>query len=156
MKPRAMHPVQYSRQPGRWPFRLTRGLAVNLDMGLTGGMVFEERGEILGMLHGDILTIFEGYQSDGASPCVIVGNVRLGTPSPQSSAAGFFTHDFMYQFAGVAPWTYEDADNALYWLLRENGFRLSGIYHSAVAIFGGLHRRLTRRPSDSVKSHPLP
>jgi len=156
MIPRALHPVAYIRQPGRWPFRLVRGLAVNLDMGLRGTWSFEERGEILGMLHGDTLTIFEGYQSDGASPCIIIGKVRLGTPSPQSSAAGFFTHDFMYQFAGVAPSTSRDADNALYWLLRENGFRLSGVYHSAVAIFGGLHRRLTRRPSDTVKSHPLP
>ena len=50
MKPRAMHPVRYTRQPGRWPFRLTRGLAINLDMGLSGSMVFEERGEIMGML----------------------------------------------------------------------------------------------------------
>jgi len=156
MIPRALHPVRYQRQPGRWPFRLCGPFSVNLDMGLRGTWSFEERGEILGMLTGDFLTIFEGYQSDGASPCLIFGDIRIGTPSPQSSAAGFFVHDFMYQFESVAPWTFADADNALYWLLRQNGFWGSGVYHSAVATFGGLHRRLTRRPNTEIKARLMP
>lgn len=104
-------------------------------------------------LDGDILTIFAGYASDGASP--YFGNLcglRIGTPSPASSAAGFFVHDCLYQFGELpcAPWSYDDADDALYCLLRSTGFKLAGAYHAAVALFGGLYRQLTRKPSATI------
>ena len=155
MIPRLIHPVFYERQRGRWPFRLTGPVVVNLGMGHLGHIAFYERDEMLGLLTDDILTIFEGYQSDGASPCIIIGGIRIGTPSPRSAAAGWFVHDFMHQFQSVAPWSYKQADDCFYWLLENDGFILSGLYHDAVAKLGGLYRKHFNKPGQ-IKALPLP
>jgi hypothetical protein len=155
MIPRLIHPVRYTRQRGRWPFVLTAPIVVDLGMGHLGHVTFEERGQILGMLNHDILTIFEGYQSDGASPCIVICGLRIGTPSPRSAAAGWFVHDFMYQFQSVAPWSFKQADDCLYWLLEDDDFFLSGVYHEAVSRFGGMFRRYFGK-TGQVKSHPMP
>lgn len=155
MTPRLIHPVFYTRQRGRWPFVLTAPVVVNLGMGHLGHLEFFERGELLGVLNEDILTISQGYRSDGASPCIVIGGIRFGTPSPKSAAAGWFVHDFMYQFQSVAPWSYKQADDCFYWLLEDNGFALSGLYHEAVAKLGGLYRKHFGKPGE-VKALPLP
>ena len=155
MIPRLIQPVHYERVRGRWPFRLTDPVRVDLGLGHVGHVAFSERGEILGTLCDDVLTIFAGYQSDGASPCVVVCGFRIGTPSPKRSAAGFFVHDFMYQFQSVAPWSYQQADDCLYWLMEYDGFPLSGLYHEAVALLGGSYRRYFGQPGQ-VKALPLP
>ena len=139
---------RYERRDGKWPFVTTGDMRYHLGLGLVGSHTFLDGEKSLGRLEGDLLTIYQGYASDGASPCVIVPVVgwRWGVPSPASAAPGFLLHDFLYQFAEVAccPWTYEQADDALYALLRAHGFCMPASYHAAVSIFGGMARRLGR------------
>ena len=144
----------YKEVGGKWPFVLRQDAQVDLGWGLTGTHTFVDRGNRIARLEGDILTIYRGYASDGASPYFgkILG-IRIGTPSHQKTAAGFFTHDLLYQVAEVpccTQWTYEDADDVLYDLMREQGSCLGGVYHAAVATLGGFHRRLTKKPPGAV------
>ena len=152
--------ISYQRLPsGQWPFVLLDDLLVDLRQGFVGTHVFCDCDKPIGSLVGDLLTIYAGYASDGASPGFVVPwlDWRIGTPSPFSSAPGFFTHDFLYQFAELpcAPWTYEQADDALYSLLRAGGFLAPSSYHAAVTIFGGLFRRL-RKVSTTVSCNVHP
>ena len=152
--------ISYQRLPsGKWPFVLLSDLMVNLNQGFVGTHVFYDGSKPIGSLVGDLLTIYAGYASDGASPGFVVPGLglRIGTPSPASAAPGFFTHDFLYQFAELpcAPWTYEQADDALYSLLRSGGFLAPSSYHAAVTVFGGLFRRLGNVSTTvSCKIHP--
>jgi hypothetical protein len=54
MIPRLIHPVFYERQRGRWPFRLTGPVVVNLGMGHLGHIAFYERDEMLEFEQGVI------------------------------------------------------------------------------------------------------
>jgi hypothetical protein len=140
---------RYERKPrGKWPFVTTGDLRYNLGLGLKGSHTFCDGEKSIGRLEDDILTIYTGYASDGASPGFIIPffGWRFGPPSPKSSAPGFFLHDFLYQFGGLpcCPWTYEQADDAFEALLIAHGFSLPRSYHSAVTIFGGIARRLSK------------
>jgi hypothetical protein len=153
MRTHTLTECYYKIVEGRWPFVLTNKLVVDLCLGLRGKHVFLERGVEIGRLNGDILTIHAGYASDGASP--YFGNLcglRIGTPSHRKTAPGFFTHDFLYQFGRLTccPWTYAQADDALYNLMRWEGSVLAAPYHAAVSILGGLHRRITASPSLTI------
>lgn len=153
-------PCQYQRNAkGKWPFVLTQDLQVLLNQGFIGTHVFFDGDKAIGSLAGDLLTLYAGYASDGASPGFTVPGFgwRWGTPSPASSAPGFFTHDFLYQFGELAcaPWTYSQADDALYSLLRAGGFQLPATYHAAVTIFGGIFRRFGKASTTvSCSVHP--
>jgi hypothetical protein len=153
MKPHTLTPCDYDVVKGRWPFVLRSDIAVNLCLGLKGRHLFQDRGVTRGKLVGDRLTVFAGYASDGASPHIFtVGKLRIGTPSHRKTAPGFFIHDFLYQFGSLpcCPWSYEQADDVLYHLMRQEGSVLAAPYHAAVSIFGGLHRRITRNPTTSI------
>ena len=145
MEPVLLTTVEYKRQRGRWPFVLTEPLLVKLGLGFEGRHSFMDRDKHRGSLRDDVLTIEPGYASDGCSPYYgsFLG-IRIGTPSPRSSAAGFFVHDFLYQFKRLpcAPWTYQQANDIFWSLLRKNGFPLAELYFGAVSLFGGLHRTI--------------
>ena len=154
MKPRTLSQCSYEVVKGHWPFVLTENLVTDLAYGFRGKHVFRDRGKTLGELIGDTLTIFEGYASDGASPHICtIGKLRIGTPSHHKTAPGFFVHDFLYQFGRLecCPWTYEQADDVLFHLMRQHGSILAAPYLAAVSIFGGIHRRLTQRPSETIE-----
>lgn len=146
----SIEPIRYVRKPsGRYPFVLTRNFSVDLGLGLRPERAdFYTGTRCLGVLRGDVLTIFAGYASDGASPGFVVPWLgwRIGTPSPASAAPGFFTHDFLYQFADVpgVPWDRDDADDIFYDLLREGNFAAPALYHDVVSLFGGAFRRLSK------------
>ena len=136
---------------------------IHLGLGLRGAHVFAERGKDLGELTDDILTIYAGYTSDGASPhLATICGIRIGTYSGRKTAPGWWPHDFMYQFGPdslpCCPWTFDQADDVLYWMMRQNGSILGGPYHAALSIFGGLHRQLTRPRNTEVycRHHPHP
>lgn len=153
MNPHRLTPVRYKEVPGKWPFVLVADLTVELAGGFIGRHVFLDNGVPYGEITGDRLTIYAGYGSDGASPYFgKICGLRIGTPSHARTAPGFFVHDFLYQFAELpcCPWDYQQADDALYWLMRNEGSRLGSPYHAAVSIFGGMHRRITGRTSTTV------
>ena len=153
MTARRLTPICYSCQPGKWPFVLTEDFVVDLGLGLVGEHYFQCRNVPLGKLRGDVLTIFKGYASDGASPHFgTVCGVRCGTPSHSKTAPGFFTHDFLYQVAevGCITWTYEDADEVLHDLMCAEGSKLGSIYYAAVAFFGGLYRHFRQTPTAAI------
>lgn len=137
MHPHALEPVAYTTQPGRWHFVLTQKLVVNLGLGLKGfhEFVANERG--WGHVFDDSLVIYAGYASDGCSPTYIIPgtSIRLGTPSPASSAAGFFVHDFMRQFLNLPcrPWTRAQTDSVFYDLMSNDHFPLAAVYYAVVA-----------------------
>lgn len=154
MSAHALTHFLYDEVEGPWPFVLREDASVDLGLGLTGQHKFVDRGRHIASLDGDILTIKKGYASDGASPYFgKLFGLRIGTPSHERTAPGWFTHDLLYQIAEVrccVSWTYEDADDILHDLMRENGSRLGGLYHAGVALFGGMHRRFRRGPSGAV------
>lgn len=161
MTARKLTPICYACQPGKWPFVLTEDFTVDLGLGLTGEHYFQCRNVPLAKLRGDILTLFRGYASDGASPYFgSVFGVRIGTPSHGKTAPGFFVHDLLYQVGETrcAPWSYEEADEILHDLMRAEGSALGGIYHAVVAIFGGLHRSFRQSPSAAIciSNHRMP
>lgn len=132
-------PLLYGKQDGQYPWVL-RG---HLD-GRIPGMafpkhVFLERGTPLGEIYGSRLRIFPGYAINGCSPSFVLGKIRLGTPTPESSLPAAFVHDFLYQFLPLqcAPWTRADADAALLALLDGDGFPIGGTYYAGVRLFGG-------------------
>lgn len=163
MKPRALNSASYSEKTGKYPFVLNENLQVYLGLGHLGRHVFSSNGTVLGDLTDDVLTIYRGYASDGASPCIFrIGRFRLGTPSHRKIAEAWFTHDFLYQFGRLvcSPWTYRKADQILYDIMRQKGSILAALYYSAVVTFGGLHRHVTKKPNTEIaclvcrESHP--
>jgi hypothetical protein len=153
LKTTIITPINYRVETGKWPFILNETLAVNLGLGLRGYHLFMHKGQPIGHLKDDRLRIFQGYASDGASPHFgTIGKVRIGTPSHAKTAPGFFVHDFLYQFAPLkcCPWTYAQADDVLYRLMRNEGSVLAAPYYTAVALLGGLHRRLTRNGKQEI------
>jgi len=146
--------VCYKRQRGRWPFVLTEDLTVDLGLGLKGQHLFIDRGLSICRLDGDLFTLFAGYASDGCTPyfgCLL--SLRIGTPTPQGTAAcSWWIHDAMYQFGELscAPWSYAQADDVFFHLLRTYGWKLASPYHAAVSIFGGIARKLRRNPSTTI------
>lgn len=153
MKPYTITDAVYEVQKGHWPFVLTKDLIVGLGMGFKGIHKFVDNGVERAMLVNDKLVIYAGYASDGASPHICtIGPIRIGTPSHKKIAPAWFAHDCMYQFGALpcCPWTYAQADDVLYHLMRERGSILAAPYHAAVSIFGGLHRRITGKGSTSI------
>lgn len=153
MKPCTYTDAVYETRKGHWPFVLTKDLIVHLGMGFKGIHKFIDKGVVMATLVNDTLAIHAGYASDGASPHICtIGPIRIGTPSHKRIAPGFFAHDCMYQFGSLpcCPWTYAQADDVLYHLMRERGSILGAPYHAAVSIFGGLHRRFTSKGSTTI------
>jgi hypothetical protein len=153
MKPLTLTDCNYTTVPGKWPFVLTSDLVTDLCLGLCGEHTLVHRGRMMGTLVDDRLTIFAGYASDGASPHFFtIGKLRFGTPSHRKTAPGFFVHDFLYQFGRLpcCPWTFSQADDVLYHLMRQEGSILAAPYHAAVSIFGGLHRKITGSSSAAI------
>ena len=147
-------PVCYACQPGPWPYVLTADLRIDLGCGFIGEHRFIDKGISMAHLKGDQLTIYAGYASNGCSP--YFGNffgLRIGTPTPRgNAAASWFVHDLLYQFGELvcAPWSYDQADDIFFQLMRQHSFPLAGAYHVAVSVLGGLHRQLTRAPSTTI------
>lgn len=131
--------LRYEKQPGQYPWRLDGYLDIRVPGMAFPRHVFLERGTPRGEICGSRLRIFPGYAINGCSPSIVIGKIRIGTPTPESSLAAAFTHDFLYQFLPLqcAPWTKADADAALLALLDGEGFQLGGTYYAGVRLFGG-------------------
>ena len=149
--------LSYDKQDGQYPWLLTGYLDVRLPGMAFPRHVFLERGVTRGEIWGSRLRIFPGYAINGCSPSVVIGRVRLGTPTPKSSLAAAFVHDFLYQFLPLqcAPWTRADADAALLALLDGEGFPLGGTYYAGVRMFGGFfaQKRGTNRNISCLIHH---
>lgn len=145
MTPILKSPLAYTTRPGRWKYLLTASLVIDLMLPLRGNHVFIDSGVTIARLDGPILTIFEDYAWDGCSPSCDIFGRRIGTPTPASSLLASLVHDVLYQFSALAcaPYTRSQADTIFYDLMRAQGFRLAAPYHAAVAIFGGIFRRLS-------------
>lgn len=141
---------RHREQPGKWKYVLDADLVVWLGIPLKGCHIYVSAGRTIGRLDGSLLTLFPGYAIDGCSPAISVRGRRIGTPSPPSTLPAAFVHDFLYQFYHVecASWSHEEADTVFFHLLRQRRFPLCALYYGAVAVFGGLHRRITRKPAD--------
>lgn len=144
---------RHRTQPGKWRYVLEADLVCHLGIsGLRQTHQFLHRGQTIGRLEGALLTIFDGYAIDGCSPAFSVFGRRIGTPSPPATRPAAFVHDFLYQFMDLpcSPWNREQADGIFYDLLRARGFPFSLTYGMAVTVFGGVFRRISRKPDTSI------
>ena len=150
-------PLRYHTQPGKYPWRLTGYLDARIPGAAFPRHTFVERGNLRGEIWGSRLRIYPGYAIDGCSPSIVLGKIRIGTPTPVSSLTAAFVHDFLYQFLPLqcAPWTRSDADAALLALLDGEGFPLGGTYYAGVRMFGGFfaQKRGTNRNIACLTHH---
>jgi hypothetical protein len=129
-------PFACRKQPGRWKYRLVADLVLRFpgkDFGCH--QLADEEGRIWLYLHGCEVTILEEYSWDGASL------------APDWALMESCLHDALCQFLCVAcyPLRKKECDALFYDAMKHNRFCLSGVYHGAVRIFGGIYSALTGR-----------
>lgn len=147
--------TKFEWETGReWRFRLTSDFTVRLYTGWVGFHEFYDGDKLWAVLRDDELTVKSGYAWNGASPCWRVFGKWVGTPTPPSARIPSLIHDLFFQFLDVpcAPWDMKQANDIFFNLMRDGDFPLKGTYHGAVAIFGGIYRKLTV-PSATVSCY---
>jgi hypothetical protein len=97
--------------------------------------------------------VIGGYAWDGCTPKFCVWDIVFGTPDgipnehtkkPKAYYASLL-HDVLYQFLDAdLPLSRAQADRVFLEILTRDQFAPRRVYYSAVRLFGGLFRRLTR------------
>lgn len=90
------------------------------------------------------LIVNKGFAWDGCTPKWSVLDIVVGTPDgvphqvtrKPKTWRGSLAHDALYQFAPRGSITRKQADRIFYDLLRQDGFRLAGVYYRIVRLFG--------------------
>lgn len=95
------------------------------------------------------ITIQKNYSWDGCTPKLFkIGKYWVGTPDgriskrtgkPQAYYASLI-HDVLYQFmkSSKMPFTRKEMDDFFKVILKRDGFKFSGLYYTAVRLFGGI------------------
>jgi len=156
---RILSELRYT-QGGKYRFVLTGDLVVHLNKGLRGDHIFRDGDTDWASLRGDTLTILAGYAFDGCSPAWQIFGRWFGTPTPHSAVAACAVHDCLRGYMGLlcVEYTRKDTDDIFFDMLKEAGFPVGSVYHSAVAGFwGNLYIQLTaaRPQKESCKCHPI-
>lgn len=97
--------------------------------------------------------VLAGYSWDGCTPKFAIWDIVFGIPDgipnnkttkPKAYYASLL-HDALYQFLDMdLPMSRKGADQAFLQLLSRDGFGPRGVYYTAVRLFGGTSRLLTR------------
>ena len=135
----------YKDGPGNWRYVTTEPIIVrgHVNVGKIAYRYGDENGNIwLQVGPYDRIVVPANYAWDGASPKWKLGPFWLGTPDTPCTARATCIHDVLYQFLHVDkfPYSRKDADTTFFNLLRDDGFKIKGIYHGAVRMFGSLAR----------------
>ena len=125
---------EYIRTDGQWPFVLTADVHVRFDLPLFGNVSFRDKtGREWARFVGPVLIIREDYAWDGPT-CA---------PKLRSAMLASLVHDVLYQFLFTdgmrCRLTKEDADVALYDIMRLQGSWLRGVFYFAVKTLGGAY-----------------
>ena len=144
----------------RWIYELDADYEFNvrkyLASEITQAMSFRDRtgSERLVIYPDGRALIRAHYAWDGCTPKFAVFDIAFGTPDgvpnertrkPKTYYASL-VHDVLYQFIDVhLPIARRDADEAFFDLLVRDSFAPRYVYWSAVRLFGGLSRQITRR-----------
>ena len=126
------HGFEYIRTDGAWPFVLTADVHVRFDLPLFGNVSFRDKtGREWARFVGPVLIIREDYAWDGPT-CA---------PKLKSAMLASLVHDCLYQFHYTEGMkrriTKEQADIALYDIMRLQGSWFRGIFYAAVKMIGG-------------------
>lgn len=83
------------------------------------------------------ITVRDGYAWDGCSPKLAkIGPLWIGTIDTKRNMRASCVHDALCQFGAIEdfPYTRRQTDVVFYNLMKEDGFRLAGLYHWVVAM----------------------
>lgn len=89
---------------------------------------------------------YDGYAWDGCTPKYEFFDFLIGTPDGKldygtEKPITYFasmTHDLLYQFKSEIPLSRKTVDRLFYLILKDSGFKWSGLYYFFVRIFGGI------------------
>lgn len=138
-----------------WIYELERDFEWESHHGLDEEFVFVDKDGAVRLIlgRGGRITVTRGYSWDGCSPKLCLWDILIGTPDgvvhvhtgkPKTYYASL-VHDALYQFLPDGlPFRRSEIDSFFLRLLAESDFRPRFIYWTAVRVFGGLSRRVTR------------
>lgn len=97
-------------------------------------------------IDGRCMWIARGYAWNGCSPRPLgkFGIWWLGTPDFRQTIRASLPHDALYQFLDAPDFPFSRSECDRVFLQMMAGFPLATVYWSAVRVFGGLDRALTK------------